>query len=110
MYYIMIMNKEIMLPLFKPLLRPIIEFGNIVCVHHVYETISHSRKSYTENMQRCFSKCNTGMNNLEYKQRPMALKLPSLEHRRARGHTIETLTLYTVFMILKLFLVQLQAE
>ena len=54
-------------------------------------------------MQRCFTKCNTGMNNLEYKQRPMALKLPSLEYRRARGHMIETLILYMVFMILKLF-------
>ena len=32
----------------------------------------------------------TGMNNLEYEQRPMALKLPSLECRRARGDMIET--------------------
>ena len=52
MYYIMIMNKEIMLPLFKPLLRPIIEFGNIVwapCLRKKYLI-----ESYTENMQMLF--------------------------------------------------------
>ena len=32
----------------------------------------------------------TGMNHLEYEQRLMVLKLPSLEHRRTTGDMIET--------------------
>ena len=36
-------------------------------------------------------KCITGMNNLVYEQRLMALKLPSLEYSSARGDMIETL-------------------
>ena len=32
----------------------------------------------------------TGMNNREYEQRLMALKLPSLEYRKARGDMTET--------------------
>jgi len=35
-------------------------------------------------------KCITGMNNLVYEQRLMALKLPRLEYSRARGDMIET--------------------
>ena len=39
---------------------------------------------------KCFTKRITGTNNLEYEQRLMVLKLPSLEYRRARGDMIET--------------------
>ena len=53
--------------------------------------------THIENVQRCFTKHITGMNNLEYEQRLMALKLPSLDYRRAY------LQLYMVTMIMRLF-------
>ena len=43
-----------------------------------------------ENVQRRFTKHITGMNNLEYEQRLMALKLPRLEYRRGRRDMIKT--------------------
>ena len=43
-----------------------------------------------ENVQRRFNRRITGMNNLEYEQRLMALKLPRFKYRRARGDMIET--------------------
>ena len=47
----------------------------------------------TKNVQRQFTKCITGMDNLEYKQRLMVLKLPNMEYRRARGDITETFKL-----------------
>ena len=41
-------------------------------------------------MQRCFTKHFTGMNNLEYEQILLALKLASLKYRRAIGDMIES--------------------
>ena len=42
------------------------------------------------NVQRRFTRRITGMNNLEYEQRVMALKLPRLEYSRARRVMTET--------------------
>ena len=74
-----------MVPLLKSLVRPILEYGNTVWAPCLIKNITR-----IENVQRRFTKRITAMNNLEYEQRLMALKLPSLEYRRARGDMIET--------------------
>ena len=75
-----------MVPLFKSLVRPILEYGNAAWVPCLIKNIT-----CTENVQRRFTKRITGMNNLEYEQRLLVLKKTSLEYRRARGDMIETL-------------------
>ena len=73
-----------MIPLFKSLVRPIIEFGNVVWCPKKRKHID-----IIESVQRHFTKCIIGMRNVEYKDRLKALKLPSLEFRRLRGDLIE---------------------
>ena len=67
-----------MVPLFKSLFRPSLEYGN-----------GNAADVKCKELRR-FIKHITGMNNLEYEQRLMALKLPCLEYRRARGDMTET--------------------
>ena len=57
-------NIDIMLPLYKTLIRPIIEYGN--CVWYPYK-----RKDIDmiESVQRNFTKCIKGLKNYEYKER-----------------------------------------
>lgn len=77
-------DKDIMVPLFKALVRPILEYGNTVwCPYH--------KKNITqiENVQRHFTKCIVGYRNLSYEERLRALRLPTLEFRRLRGDMIE---------------------
>ena len=60
-----------------------------------------------KNVQRCFTKGITDMNNLEYEQRLMVRKLPSLEYIRARGDMTETFKIIHGYYDHKiLFLVQ----
>ena len=83
-----------MVPFFRSLIRPILSYGNahmtLICfcryiIHCIIEKIIR-----IENVQRCFTKRITDMKKPEYEQRLMALKLPSLEYRRARRDMIET--------------------
>ena len=74
-----------MVPLFKSLVRPILEYGNAVRAPCLIKKL----KTCIENVQRRFTKRITRM-NVEYEERLMALKCPSLEYRRARGDVIET--------------------
>ena len=78
-------SKEIMVPLFKALVRPILEYGNVVWCPKKKRHIE-----LIESVQRNFSKCIIGMRELNYEERLKALKLPSLEFRRLRGDLIET--------------------
>ena len=74
----------IMVPLYKALVRMILEFANVVW--------SPYKKKYItmiEKVQRHFTKTIFGMKNLTYEQRLTKLKLPSLEYRRLRGDLIE---------------------
>jgi len=83
-HYIQCKNKEIMIPLFKSLVRPILEYGNTVwhpfLVRHVKEI---------EDVQRRFTKKLIGVQDMDYEDRLIFLKLPSLEYRRFRGDMIE---------------------
>ena len=78
-------SKTIMIPLFKSLVRPIIEYGNAVWSPHLRKHVN-----LIESVQRLFTKCIIGTKHLSYEERLKFLGLPSLEFRRFRGDLIET--------------------
>ena len=77
-------DKYIMVPLFKALVRPILEYANVVWCPFLKKD-----KDKVEKVQRRFTKRIKGMKDLNYEDRLKALKLPSLEYRRLRGDLIE---------------------
>ena len=77
-------SPDIMIPLYKALVRPIIEYGN--CVWHPNFKKDVER---LESVQRNYTKNVIGMRELSYEQRLSRLRLPSLEYRRLRGDMIE---------------------
>ena len=77
-------DKYIMVPLFKALVRPILEYANVVWCPFLKKN-----KDRVEKVQRRFTKRIKGMKDLSYEDRLKALKLPSLEYRRLRGDLIE---------------------
>ena len=78
-------DSQIMVPLFKSMVRPILEYGNVI-----WFPVLKKHTQLIENVQRRFTKRVNGMSNVEYKDRLRVLKLPSLEFRRYRGDMIET--------------------
>ena len=74
-----------MAPLFKALVRPILEYGNVV-----WNPAKRKYINYIESVQRHFTRCVVGMRGMCYEDRLKALSLPSLEYRRLRGDMIET--------------------
>ena len=75
----------ILVPLFKSLVRPHLEYGNTV-----WSPFKRKYINEIEKVQRNFTKRVFGMFDLEYCQRLEKLGLPSLEYRRVRGDLIET--------------------
>ena len=75
---------DIMLPLFKTLLRPILEYGNSVWSPYKLQDIDD-----IEDVQRYFTKRIIGLSNMSYEERLSKLKLPSLGYRRLRGDMIQ---------------------
>ena len=78
-------DKEIMVPLFKSLVRPVLEYGNVVWSPKLKKHVE-----LIENVQRRFTKRIKGFKDMEYEERLKKLGLPSLEYRRFRGDLIET--------------------
>ena len=74
----------ILIPIFKSLIRPILEYGNVVWHPYLRKNIDKIEK-----IQRHYTKKIIGMKDLDYESRLRALKLPSLEFRRIRGDMIE---------------------
>ena len=78
-------DKDIMVPLFKSLIRPVIEYGNTVWCPYLKKHIE-----LVEGVQRRFTRKIYGTAHLDYHERLKFLKLPSLEYRRFRGDLLET--------------------
>ena len=78
-------TSDILVPLFKSVIRPILEYANTVWSPHKRKDIDKLEK-----IQRSYTKCIVGLKDLNYEQRLKKLKLPSLEFRRVRGDLIET--------------------
>ena len=83
--FLVIKDKEVMIPLYKSLVRPILEYGNTIW----YPSLRKNANA-VEKVQRRFTKRVKGMNDFDYNTRLKLLKLPSLEYRRIRGDMIET--------------------
>ena len=77
-------NANIMVPLFKSMVRPVVEYANVVWAPHLKKDIIA-----IESIQRNFTKKIKGMRNKGYEERLATLRLPSLSYRRLRGDLIE---------------------
>ena len=75
---------DIMIPLFKALVRPTLEYANVVWFPAKRKDINA-----LENVQRRYTKCIVGMKDIPYEERLKTLNLPTLEYRRIRGDMIE---------------------
>ena len=78
-------SKKILTPLFKSLVRPILEYNNTVWVSSYRKQID-----LIESVQRSFTKHILEVKKLPYEERLERLKLPSLEYRCFRGDLIQT--------------------
>ena len=77
-------SSDILIPLYKALVRPHLEYANPVWSPYLVKDIDR-----IERVQRHFTKRITGLRSLEYPDRLRKLNLPSLVYRRKRGDMIE---------------------
>ena len=77
-------SQDILILLYKALVRPHLEFANQVWSPYLKKHISA-----IENVQRRLTRMVPGMKDLSYQERLIKLKLPSLAYRRLRGDAIE---------------------
>ena len=78
------LDRDLLTPLFTSLVRPLLEYGNIMWS----PSLQHHIKSI-EAVQHRATRLITGMANLPYEERLKMLKLPSLSYRRMRGDLVE---------------------
>ena len=79
------LSEKMFITLFKSLVRPLLEYG-----HCVWQPMEKQLCKDIENVQRRATKMLSHLKDLSYSETLKKLKLPSLEHRRARGDMIET--------------------
>ena len=79
------LDTTIFLPLYKALIRPHLEYANVIW--RPYKKIDITK---IEAVQRRATKSIPSLVHLEYPDRLKTLGLPSLEYRRARGDMIQT--------------------
>lgn len=77
-------DKESMRQLFTALVRPHLEFANVIWSPRFQKDIK-----LIEKVQRRATKVVPGLKNMKYEQRLRAMNLPSLKYRRKRGDLIE---------------------
>ena len=77
-------DHDILVPLFKALVRPIIEYGNVVWNNNIKKYMNK-----VENVQRKYTKHIKGLYNFTYEERLKRIKLPSIEFRQIRGDMIQ---------------------
>ena len=73
-----------LVPLFKTLIRPILEYGNSVWCNGLKKY-----KQKIENVQRKFTKHIKKLNDVPYEDRLRKINLPSLEFRQLRGDMLQ---------------------
>ena len=78
-------SKEVLVPLFKSLIRPVLEYANTAWSGGLRKNINE-----VEKIQRSFTKNIYQVKHLPYEKRLEKLNLPSLEYRRFRGDLIQT--------------------
>lgn len=83
-------DKDIMLQLYKSLVRPHLEYANQLWAPYL---VKHT--TAIENVQRRMTRMIPGMSGLDYEERLRSLELPTLAYRRLRGDLIETYKIIT---------------
>ena len=78
-------NIDMIIPLYTALVRPLLEYGNVMWNPRYKED-----QRETEKVQRRATKLVKGISHLVYEDRLRILELPSLQHRRRRGDMIQT--------------------
>ena len=79
------LNPEVFITLYKTLIRPHLEYANVIWRPHMRKDIEN-----IERVQRRATKCVPTLSHLNYRERIQYLKLPTLEYRRLRGDMIQT--------------------
>ena len=87
------LDKDAMLTIYKALIRPHLEYGNIIWSPKLKK---HSKA--LEKIQRKMTKLIPGLKDKTYHERMKILNLPSLKHRRRRGDLIETFKVINGFV------------
>ncbi|KAL8565635.1 hypothetical protein ACOMHN_063466 [Nucella lapillus] len=82
-HYITHKSPAVIVPLFKSLIRPILEYGNTIWYPKLRKHVDS-----LENVQRRYTKRIIGLGIQDYESRLRKLRLPSLEYKRARGDMI----------------------
>ena len=77
-------DSNILVPLFKTLVRPILEYGNTVWYNGLKKC-----SDKIENVQRKLTKHIKGLWDKPYEERLRIIKLPSMEYRQIRGDLIQ---------------------
>ena len=77
-------SKKVLVPLFKTLVRPILEYANTV-----WDSSYRNQINLLEAVQRKYTKHILEVKKLNYEDRLRCLRLPSLEYRRFRGDLIQ---------------------
>ena len=77
-------SKKVLVPLFKSLVRPILEYANTV-----WDPSLRSQITLLEAVQRKFTRHILEVKHFSYEERLRKLNLPSLEYRRFRGDLIQ---------------------
>ena len=77
-------SKDIILPLYKSLIRSVLEYGS-----PVWNPYLRKHVNLIEGVQRRITRCVIGTKGMTYEERLSFLKIPSLEFRRMRGCLIE---------------------
>ncbi len=78
-------SKKVLVPLFKTLVRPVLEYAN-----STWNSSQRNNIDEIEAVQRRFTKRILEVKKLPYEERLKKTNLPSLEYRRFRGDLIET--------------------
>ena len=83
------LDKDMFLKLYKSLVRPILEYGNVVW----YPKLKR-QSAQIERVQRRATKLIYEIKECSYQERLRYLKIPSLKSRRVRGDLIQTFKIY----------------
>ena len=79
------LDKDMLLVLYKSLVRPHLEYGS-----SVWSTINKKEDLLLENVQKRATKLIPSLKNEDYPQRLKELGLPTLQYRRLRADMVET--------------------
>ena len=77
-------RRNVILPMFKSIIRPIVEYATPVWSPHLKKDIAE-----VERVQRKVTKCISGLNHLPYEERLKSLDLPKLDTRRSYFDLLE---------------------